>query len=100
MSCVVRAALLAMLAVLALTAPAASGARFGEGQPAYAVYPAPEDLPNVGNAGEPSIGVNFKTGRVLYQAYASTYAITFDDRVTPAGVLFEDAENPTGSLNL
>ena len=95
-----RIVLVAVLAALVAAAPATGAAPFGSGAPGFTVYAAPEDMPNVNNAGEPSIGVNFKTGRVLYQAYASTYAITFDDRTNPAGVLFEDAENPTGSLNL
>src|SRR3954470_6308036 len=44
--------------------------------PAFTVSAAPAGLPNVNNAGEPSIGVDWKTGNVMYQAYTSTYKIT------------------------
>ena len=47
--------------------------------PAYRNYAAPETLTNAHNAGEPSIGVNPKTGAVMYQAYTSTYRVNFDN---------------------
>ena len=96
-----RAAIAAFAAAASLlfvaSAPAAT---FGAGDPGYTVYPAPEDMPEVNSAGEPSIGVNWRTGNVLYQAFSATYRVRFDDRSVPAGVVWEDAENPTGSLNL
>src|SRR4051795_10880605 len=44
--------------------------------PAFTVSAAPASLPNSNNAGEPSIGVDWKTGNVMYQAYTSTYRIS------------------------
>src|SRR3954451_9969641 len=44
--------------------------------PAFTVSAAPANLPNANNAGEPSIGVDWKTGNVMYQAYTSTYRIS------------------------
>lgn len=52
--------------------------------PTYTNYVAPEGLPNRDNAGEPSIGVNWNTGSVMYQANISTYRVKFDDRNSPA----------------
>lgn len=36
------------------------------------------------DAGEPSIGVNWKTGNVMYQSYTQTLRVTFNDNVKPA----------------
>ena len=46
--------------------------------PAYRNYAAPASMPDQHNAGEPSIGVNFDTGSVMYQSYLSTYRVLFD----------------------
>jgi hypothetical protein len=45
--------------------------------PAYTNYAAPDSLHDSHNAGEPSIGVNPKTGAVMYQSYLSTYRVGF-----------------------
>jgi hypothetical protein len=94
------AALAAAFFALAIAGPAIAAPSFGTGDPEYTVYPGPEDLPQVNSAGEPSIGVNWKTGSVLYQAFSATYRVRFDDGIGGAGVVWEDAENPTGTLNL
>jgi hypothetical protein len=52
------------------------------GTPTFANFAAPGSLSNVDNAGEPSLGVNGKTGAMMYQAYASTYKLV----VSAAGV--------------
>ncbi|HUR15226.1 MAG TPA: sialidase family protein [Mycobacteriales bacterium] len=52
------------------------------GSPTFTNFAAPGSLPNVNNAGEPTLGVNGKTGAMMYQAYASTYKVT----VNAAGV--------------
>lgn len=36
------------------------------------------------DAGEPSIGVNWNTGNIFFQSFASTLRVTFDDSVAPA----------------
>jgi hypothetical protein len=44
---------------------------------AYRNYAAPNSLTDAHNAGEPSIGVDWKTGAVMYQSYLSTYKVGF-----------------------
>ena len=58
--------------------------------PTYSTY-SPQDSvsPDVHNAGEPSIGVDRKTGAVMYQAYTSTFKATFDTG-TPAAATWKD----------
>lgn len=58
--------------------------------PTYTNYAAPGDLPNAHRAGEPSIGVNWNTGSVMYQAYYSTYRVKFDDSTFPATATWLD----------
>ena len=58
--------------------------------PTYTNYAAPDTLSNAHNAGEPSIGVDPKTGSVMYQAYTSTFRVKFDDSTTPAGATWQD----------
>lgn len=50
--------------------------------PKYDNYAAPNGLGT--RAGEPSIGVNWRTGSVMFQAYTQTLRVSFDDRVSPA----------------
>ena len=45
--------------------------------PGFRNYKAPKTLADANNAGEPSIGANFKTGSAMYQAYLSTYKVTW-----------------------
>jgi hypothetical protein len=46
---------------------------------------------NLGNtAGEPTIGVNWKTGRVMFIALEQTLRATFDDSTVPARATWED----------
>ena len=65
--------------------------------PAFTVSAAPASLPNSNNAGEPSIGVDWKTGNVMYQAYTSTYKIT-----PPSGgtMTWSNASSPASQFNL
>jgi hypothetical protein len=58
--------------------------------PSIANYGAPQTLPDAHNAGEPSIGNSFKTGSSFYQAYLSTYKVTFNDAVTPPAASWSD----------
>jgi hypothetical protein len=58
--------------------------------PGFANYAAPDSLANAHNAGEPSIGVDWKTGSVLYQAYTSTYRVKFDDSTSPSKATWSD----------
>jgi hypothetical protein len=58
--------------------------------PGFTNYKAPATLPDANNAGEPSIGTNFKSAATLYQAYLSTYKVKFDDTATPAKATWSD----------
>jgi hypothetical protein len=71
---------------------------------AYRNYSPPNALsPDVHNAGEPSIGVDWKTGAVMYQSYVSTFKATFDN-ANPAHATWQDKSAtptngcPQGSL--
>ncbi|MGN6687050.1 MAG: sialidase family protein [Actinomycetales bacterium] len=46
--------------------------------PTYGNSAAPDSIKDAHNAGEPSIGVDRKTGAVLYQAYLSTLKVSYD----------------------
>ncbi len=73
------------------TPPPGSGAA-----PRFQNYVAP---PNLGNdAGEPSIGVNWNTGRVMYIAGLQTLRVTFDDTTSPARATWEDRSYTTTSI--
>ena len=58
--------------------------------PGFTNYKAPSTFTDANNAGEPSIGTNFKTNASLYQAYLSTYKVSFDDTVSPAKATWTD----------
>src|SRR3954470_9973675 len=57
------------LALLTLTSGADAAAS------AFTVYPAPATLQGVHDSGEPSVGVNWKTGRAMYQSGLRTYRV-------------------------
>jgi len=84
-------------AILLLSAVLASAA--GAQTPTYEIYPAPPPLGQ--SAGEPSLGVNWSTGNVLYVAALETLRVSFDDSVTPAAATWEDVSFPlTSALTL
>ncbi|HVE73497.1 MAG TPA: hypothetical protein VNA30_00170 [Mycobacteriales bacterium] len=95
-------AALAVLGMLALAASAAAGVtapRPSATVPSYTNYPTttkasppPSELGY--DAPEPSIGVNHKTGKVMYQAYLQTLQATFDDGSVPAKMSVKDVTNP------
>jgi len=58
--------------------------------PGFTTYKAPSTLADANNAGEPSIGSSWKTGSTMYQAYLSTYKVTFDDSTSPATASWSD----------
>jgi hypothetical protein len=59
-------------------------------RPGYTNYGAPENLPSSHDAGEPSLGVNWRTNRTMYQSGLSVYRVEFDDRSNPARALWAD----------
>src|SRR6266850_5669942 len=72
------------------------------GAPTFINYPAPENItPALGSttsgahgAGEPSIGVNWSTGKAFIQAGNHTLRVTFNDTVKPAVAVWEDKRSP------
>jgi hypothetical protein len=74
-------AALTLGAAVSLTHPGPAQAL--SGTPAFTNLAAPSSFGNVNNAGEPSLGVNGKTGAMLYQAYSSTYKLAVNAAGTP-----------------
>ena len=67
----------------------------GGDAPQYTVYTPPAGLG--GSAGEPSIGINWNTGKVFYIASTQTLRVTFNECVDPAVAKWEDVSFPTTS---
>ena len=58
--------------------------------PGFTTYTAPSSFTDSNNAGEPSIGSNWKSGATMYQSSLSTYRVRFDDTTTPATAHWTD----------
>jgi len=69
-----------------------------ESQARYFNYHAPEGLGT--SAGEPSIGVNPKTGKVFFESNTQTLRVTFDDTASPARTNWEDKSAPNAVTSL
>ncbi len=52
------------------------------------------------SAGEPSIGVDWKTGIAFIEAGNHTLRVTFNDKVTPATATWEDKRSPFARVSL
>lgn len=104
-----RRAPLALLLSLALAALALAGAADRDAAAASPVtkadpsspltarfknYYAPAETELGLDAAEPSIGVNHKTGRVMFQNILETLQVTFDDTRRPATAEYKDVTNP------
>jgi hypothetical protein len=74
--------------LVALTLPSAAAQALTTTGPGYTNYAAPNGLGT--NAGEPSIGINWHSGRVLVQANTQTLRVTFNDALSPATATWED----------
>ena len=88
------------------------------GAPAFVNYPAPPDCsgtqqppsciqPSLGSstagehgAGEPSIGVDWNTGKTFIEAGNHTLRVTFNDSVKPATAFWEDKRSPFARVSL
>jgi hypothetical protein len=71
-----------------------------EAAPRYFNYAAPAGMG--GNAGEPTLGVNWATGAVMYIAGLETLRVGFDDSSSPARTTWEEVSAPnttTASLD-
>ncbi|HET8559259.1 MAG TPA: CARDB domain-containing protein [Marmoricola sp.] len=65
--------------------------------PGFTNYAAPSSFTDANNAGEPSIGTNWKSGATLFQAYTSTFKATFDDSTSPATATWSDVSANLGN---
>ena len=65
--------------------------------PDFTDYAAPSSLTDANNAGEPSIGTSYKTGKTFFQSSLSTYKVDFDDTSTPAAATWTDASANAGN---
>ena len=88
------------------------------GAAAFVTYPGPEDCtapntpsgciqPSLGSttasthgAGEPSVGVDWKTGKAFIEAGNHTLRVTFNDAVKPATAVWEDKRSPFARVSL
>src|SRR5215472_1610773 len=88
------------------------------GAPTFINYPAPDDCtgtqqppsciqPSNGSttasthgAGEPSVGVDWNTGKAFIEAGNHTLRVTFNDSVNPATAFWEDKRSPFARLSL
>jgi hypothetical protein len=57
--------------------------------PGYATYQPPAASGLGATAGEPSIGANWKTGKVLFQSNTQTLQVAFNDAVKPASATWQ-----------
>jgi hypothetical protein len=64
--------------------------------PSYAVYTPPAGLG--ASAGEPSIGVDHRTGQVMYIAMLETLRVNFNDATTPASASWQNVSAQQTSL--
>src|SRR4029079_4745448 len=62
----------------------------------FGVHQAPSSIG--GDAGEPSVGANWTTGKVMFQAGLTAARVTFDDAVSPPNATWQDVSWPTSSL--
>ena len=65
---------LTLLAVSLLAGPPSASADMGT--PTFTQWAAPTGLAGATDAGEPSLGVNGKSGALMYQSYTNTYRVT------------------------
>ncbi|MCW2600844.1 MAG: hypothetical protein JWM02_2673 [Frankiales bacterium] len=92
---VVLASTALLAAVSLVTHPGTAQAL--SGTPTFTNLAAPGSLPNSGNAGEPSLGVNGSTGAMMYQSYASTYKVVVDAAGVPT---WTDVTPATSAFNI
>lgn len=96
----------AAVTVVQLTGPAsAAGGTFGTGTPEFVNSAAPATQADgsffqSANAGEPSIGVNWRSGAAMYMAGTDTYRLNFDNAQSPPAVSWTDVSSPYSIFNL
>ncbi len=97
---VAAAAVLVPIGLVAAPSAPAAGPVFGKGAPAYVYNQAPSSFLNADFAGEPSIGVNWRTGHALYMAGTSTYRLDLNAASQPATIGWSDVSSIYSANNL
>ena len=85
--------------MLALVAPAAALLHTGSAAPVaptFSWWNAPSSLGGYNSAGEPGIGVNWKTGAVMFQSFTETYKID----IAPATPTWTNVGSPSSAYNV
>src|SRR5260370_40130501 len=77
--------------VATITTPPADSLARGTA-PTYANYQSPSGLGD--NSGEPSIGANFNSGRIMTQAVFDTLQVTFNTNTSPATATWRLKDGP------
>lgn len=67
--------------------------------PSYSRHNPPTDMPGYDGAGEPSVGINWNTGNVLFLSYTNFLRATFNDATSPATATWKSTQ-PTGTVSL
>ena len=90
------ATVVASLCLVGTAVSAAPGAARKNHVPAttFATYPIPTSMPGSDFAGEPSVGVNWQTGNILYQSGSVTF------RFTPSTGEWTDVSSPETGFNV
>jgi hypothetical protein len=73
---------------------------FGTGSARFVVTAAPSAMPESDIAGEPSLGISWKSGNAFFMADTSTYKLHFDDRADPPTVSWSDVSSPYSLFNM
>lgn len=68
--------------------------------PTYSRYNPPTNMPGYDDAGEPSLGVNWNTGNVMFLSYVYLLRATFDDSTSPATALWKSFTMPNQPTSL
>jgi hypothetical protein len=79
------------------TVPAPTAVPGAESTPAYDVFQAPSGMAI--DAAEPSIGVNWNTGNIMFQAYVETTRVSIDESVPPVAT-WTDVTAPNQVISL
>ncbi len=85
---------LILVPALALAEPHDASSQTGV---AFTQFAAPDHLPQVDNAGEPTLGIPWNTDSVFFMAGEATYRIRFDETGNPT---WEDVTPPNSILNV
>ncbi|MCW2606604.1 MAG: hypothetical protein JWO60_1297 [Frankiales bacterium] len=94
-----RPLLVVLTAVAAAVGLATSGLAEAAPVPAsFTTYAAPAGVAQ--DAGEPTLGADWKTGAAMFQAFTETVKVTFDDAATPATATWTDASYPGAVTSL